>query len=224
MAEQGEKVKWHCNRCLQKTKHTVLYTITKQEETPTHEDHFDYEESVYILAECDGCEYVTMNMSYSINGHEYAVDQYPPALTRRRPLWMNDLFFEDELDGKSKYKLLQELYTGIGAQNWWLTMLGVRSLLEFVMVEKVGDNGNFVKNLGKFKEDGFISQIQLDALGPLVETGHATTHRGYQPTAADVNVVMDILENVLESIYVTTEKAKKLKVPPRNKPTAAKKS
>jgi len=73
---------------------------------------------------------------------------------------------------------LQELYTGIGAQNWWLTMLGVRSLLEFVMVEKVGDNGSFVKNLEKFLDGGFISKIQLDALGPLIEAGHATTHRG----------------------------------------------
>lgn len=37
MAGQGEKVKWHCNLCLRKTKHTVLYTITKQDVTETHE-------------------------------------------------------------------------------------------------------------------------------------------------------------------------------------------
>ena len=221
MADLGEKVKWHCNLCLRKTKHTVLYTITKQDVTETHEENFDVEETVYILAECDGCEYLTMKTSWSINGEGDMVDQYPPALTRRRPPWMHELFLEDFLDEQSKYKLLQELYTGIGAQNWWLTMLGVRSLLEFVMVEKVGHNGNFVKNLEKFLEGGFISKIQLDALGPLIEAGHATTHRGYQPTAEDVNVVMDILENVLESIYVTTAKAKKLKVPPRIKAAAA---
>ena len=134
---------------------------------------------------------------------------------------MQELFLADFWDAQSKYDLLQELYTGIGVRNWWLTMLGVRSLLEFVMVEKVGDNGSFVKNLEKFLEGGFISNIQLNALRPLIEAGHATTHRGYQPTAADVNVVMDILENVLESIYVTTAKAEMLKVPPREKPAAA---
>ncbi len=221
MADQGDKVKWHCNLCLRKTKHTVLYTTTKQDVTETHDEHFDVEETVYILAECDGCEYVTMKTSWSINGQGDMVDQYPPALVRRRPPWMHELFLEDFLGEQSKYKLLQELYTGIGAQNWWLTMLGVRSLLEFVMIEKVGDNGSFVQNLENFLEGGYISKIQLDALGPLIEAGHATTHRGYHPTAADVNVVMDILENVLESIYVTTAKAKKLKVPPRQKSTAA---
>ncbi|WP_313331228.1 DUF4145 domain-containing protein [Comamonas sp.] len=105
------------------------------------------------------------------------IDQYPPALARRRPLWVHDLCLEDFLRGQSKYKLLQELYIGIGVQNWWLTMLGVRSLLEFVMIEKVGDNGTFVKNLHKFLNAGFISKIQLDALEPLIEAGHASTHR-----------------------------------------------
>lgn len=161
-----------------------------------------------------------MKTFWSINGQGDMVDQYPAALARRRPPWLHELFFADSLGEQSKHHLLQELYTGIGAQNWWLTMLGVRSLLESVMVEKVGDNGSFVKNLGKFLEGGFISKIQLEALGPLIEAGHATTHRGYQPSAADVNVVMDILENVLESIYVTTVRAKKLKVPPRTKPAA----
>lgn len=221
MANQGTKVKWHCNLCLRKTNHTVLYTTTKRDVTETHGENFDVEETIYTLAECDGCEYVTMKTVWSINGEGDMVDQYPPALARRRPPWMHELFLEDFLGSQSKYKLLQELYTGIGAQNWWLTMLGVRSLLEFVMVEKVGDNGSFVKNLEKFLEGGFVSKLQLDALGPLIEAGHATTHRGYQPSPADVNVVMDILENVLESIYVTTARAKRLKVPPRTKPLAA---
>ncbi|WP_035208456.1 DUF4145 domain-containing protein [Paracidovorax oryzae] len=204
---------------MRKTKHTVLYTITKQDVMEAYEEDIDVEETIYTLAECDGCEYITMKTFWSINGQGDTVDQYPPALARRRPPWMLELFMADFSGAQNKYKLLQELYTGIGAQNWWLTMLGVRSLLEFVMVEKVGDNGSFVRNLEKFLEGGFISKIQLNALGPLIEAGHATTHRGYQPTSADVNVVMDILENVLESIYVTTARAKKLKVPPR-KPAA----
>lgn len=53
MADPGEKVKWHCNLCLRPTKHTVLYSITKQDVTDTHEDNFDVEETVYTLAECD---------------------------------------------------------------------------------------------------------------------------------------------------------------------------
>ncbi|WP_457445995.1 DUF4145 domain-containing protein [Roseateles sp. P5_E4] len=215
MTEAGKKVKWHCNLCLRNTRHTVLFAITKQDAVETHDEDFDVEETIYTLAECDGCEYISMKTDWSINGEGEMVDQYPPALTRRRPAWIHELFKADFLNEQSKYDLLQELYTAIGVQNWWLTMLGVRSLLEFVMVEKVGDNGSFVKNLEKFLEGGFISKIQLDALGPLIEAGHATTHRGYQPTSSDVNVVMDILENVLESIYVTAARAKKLKVPPR---------
>lgn len=217
MADQIEKVRWHCNLCLRENKHTVLYKVIKRDATTTHEEDYNVEECIYTLAECDGCEYITMKTSWSINGQGGTVDQYPPALTRRRPPWMHELFLEDFWNAQSKYKLLQELYTGIGAQNWWLTMLGVRSLLEFVMIEKVEDHGSFAKNLEKFHEDGFISKVQLDALGPLIDAGHATTHRGYQPTSADVNVVMDILENVLESIYVTSARAKRLNVPPRTK-------
>jgi Domain of unknown function (DUF4145) len=120
--------------------------------------------------------------------------------------------------------LLQELYKSIGAENHWLTVLGVRSLLEHVMIDNIGDNGRFDENLRIFHEQGFISRIQKEALGPLIEAGHATTHRGYKPTASDVQLVMDILETILESIYVTKHRADKLKVPPKAKKVAAPKN
>jgi len=47
----------------------------------------------------------------------------------------------------------------------------------------------------------------------------ASVHRNYNPTRQDVTQVLDIAENIVQSIYVSAEQAKALKkrIPPRAK-------
>jgi hypothetical protein len=56
MSDPSNKVKWHCNVCLDKRWPTVLYEIVKKDVSETHGADFDVKVTNYTLAECNGCE------------------------------------------------------------------------------------------------------------------------------------------------------------------------
>jgi hypothetical protein len=54
----------------------------------------------------------------------------------------------------------------------------------------------------------------------LIEAGHAAMHRQYVPERADIEILMQITESLIETIYVHPAKARRLgKIPARDKKT-----
>jgi hypothetical protein len=100
-----------------------------------------------------------------------------------------------------------------------LAAMGIRALLEHVMVEKVGDQGSFKNNLDAFESQGFISKSQRMVMEPVLEAGHATMHRSFKPTQSHLVALIDITENIIESIYINQLRALEISktVPPRAK-------
>jgi hypothetical protein len=86
--------------------------------------------------------------------------------------------------------------------------MGIRAILENVMVAEVGDQGSFAANLEAFSEGAYISLVQRDAMAEILDAGHAAMHRGYKPSVTDLNTALDIAEGIVLAIYVHTEKAK----------------
>jgi hypothetical protein len=95
--------------------------------------------------------------------------------------------------------------------------MGIRALIEQVMINKVGDKGSFVKNLDAFQQSGYISLVQRDALNDILDAGHATIHRAYEPKTKDIQIALDITEGILAAVFVHADAAKKVsaRVPPR---------
>lgn len=104
--------------------------------------------------------------------------------------------------------------------------MGIRSVIEQVIIEKVGGHGTFSKNLNAFHEKGYISLVQRDVLDGALEAGHAVTHRMFNPTEQDLTILLDIVEGILAAIYVHPDEADFLskRVPPRGSSAAAKKT
>jgi hypothetical protein len=91
-----------------------------------------------------------------------------------------------------------------------------------VMVEKIGDVGRFDQKLNELEKAGFVSSKNREVLAAALDAGSAAAHRGYAATPAEVNIVMDIVENMLQAVYVLHDAAQKLKksTPPRPARTA----
>ena len=96
-------------------------------------------------------------------------------------------------------------------------MMGARTLVDMVILNKVGDVGTFAKKLKALEDQGFVGSRNREVLAAVLEAGNAVTHRGkdYQPE--QVNQVMDIVENLLQAAYVLERVAKTVKdaTPPR---------
>ena len=172
----------------------------------------------YETLKCLGCENIRLRHTSSFSEDDEAtINYFPPAIFRQQPAWFNELW--RELSGEDDFveKLLKEIYVALRNNLPSLAAMGVRSLIEKVMVSKTADKGTFAKNLDEFEQLGYVSRIQRERLEAILEAGHATIHRAFTPSTQDVITLVDLAEHIVETVYLHESKIKDLKkrVPPR---------
>ncbi len=203
----------HCNMCGQKTKHRLLKVATdrgREEQESAGEVSW---ETTNEMLECCGCANVVLRRTdWFSEDPDLKVRYFPPAASRTPPRWDYKLPTSLQL-------LLDEVYRSLDADNVRLPMMGARALIDMVATEKVGDVGSFGQKLKKLENDGFVSPKNREVLEAALDVGSAAAHRGHAVSASQANDVMDIVENLLQAVYVFSDVARKLKqtTPPRKK-------
>jgi hypothetical protein len=119
-------------------------------------------------------------------------------------------------------ELLEEIYEALHANSRRLAAMGIRTLVEQVMQDKVGDQGSFTKTIETFCRKGHIAPLQKKRLNTILEAGHASVHRQFKPDPEDLRTALDIVESLIAEICVHPDRAKRLaeRVPARRKPPA----
>jgi Domain of unknown function (DUF4145) len=200
-----------CSSCIRQTIHKVLH-----ERALSDEDRI----TTYAMLECSGCHSVCLGEQVRfIPDGELEQSYYPSPVSRKEPDWLDRLIIGltgNKNDGKLG-SLLHEIYQAVYGGQYRLAAMGIRALLEQVMVSKIGDRGSFEKQLDAFEEEGYISFIQRDAVRVTLEVGHAAMHRAYSPTEDDVKLALDVVEGVMAPLYHHRSQAEKMadRVPPR---------
>lgn len=192
-----------CRCCMRYTRHEVL--ATKQvDEAEEHEHGWHLiSRSAYSMIQCRGCEAVSLveREDYPAYDGNARVFYYPPPLARRIPEWH---FRLAAFDGEMR-ELLAEVNSAMRADTRRLALMGVRAIVDMLLSDKVGPSGGFQARMDRLVTAGHISPKNRSVLDAVLEAGHAAAHRGYEPSAVDLNRVMDIVENVLQSLYVLDE-------------------
>jgi hypothetical protein len=195
-----------CSSCLQKTTHRILHSENQ-------DDEFGFL-NTYSMLECAGCH--TISMCHEIRDLDTAENKYYPSpASRKRPVWFNYLFMDRDVSNLGW--LLSEVYRAVDGGQHRLAAMGIRALLEQVMVKLVGDLKTFDEKLDELQAKGFISLIQRDAMRDTLEMGHAAMHRGFKPDEPELSLALDILEGILAPIYGHAKESSKLakRIPPR---------
>lgn len=208
-------VQAHCNVCTGFRNHQVIAADSRTHHyyDEDKDTASDVEETVK-LAKCCGCGAYTMIITIN-DGHTQERSQFPSPSSRKAPEWLFEIFLEDKVENPVKHAFIKEIYTALSTGALRLATLGIRALLEHVMIEHVGDKKTFGKNLDAFEADGYISKKQREAIEPVLEAGHASMHRGFAPTYQDVIHLLDVSENLLQSIYIYAPRSAALKIPQR---------
>jgi hypothetical protein len=213
--------KSYCNRCGEITHHDLLAFEHQQSSGGPDEMRWD---DRFEFLRCRGCHSVSMLNTFrgEDSDDEEVVTRFPPAIARREPRWMTELHFATGIfdfneNRSTVHVLLQEIYIALQNNTRSLAGMGIRALLDRVIVDKVGDKGSFAANVGAFKEAGYLSSHQQRILTTIIDAGHATTHRGWRPSIDDLNTLLDVAESIVEQVYLHDKKAARLskKVPPR---------
>jgi hypothetical protein len=202
MADEDKYQRLHCNGCRRDTKHEVLKTTERVGST----EYCDWRIEVKML-ECCGCQEVSLQrVSTTDSDAEPDIDVFPPRMSRWVPDWRYNLPVELN-------HLLIEIYCALHAESYILATLGTRVLIERVMMERIGDDrGSFEAHLDELRKLGLVTDEGRDVLAAALEAGHAAMHRGYVVKPYQLDIVMDIIETLLLSIYVLPKQSKDLKV------------
>ncbi|CAE6687937.1 hypothetical protein R69888_00075 [Paraburkholderia haematera] len=207
--------KAHCNTCGGNRNHEVVHSETT---SWSDDDHNVSGSDTYETLKCLGCENIKLrHTSWFSEEPESAVNYFPPAIFRPRPKWMEQLWIELPAEDGFVDELLKEIYVAIHNNLRSLAAMGVRSLVEKVMISKAGDKGSFLKNIAEFERLGYVSRIQRERIEAILEAGHAAIHRDFRPTTKDVITLVDIAEHIVETVYLHESKVNELRkrVPPR---------
>ena len=159
---------------------------------------------------CLGCGEVKMRHSKWVTDEQPKVAYFPPAVFRPEPRWFSDLWQHIPPGEVQVLRLLKEVYVALHNDLLALAAMGIRAVIERMMVLKVGDHGQFGKNLHQFELAGFVSRLQRERLQAVLELGHAAIHRGVSPNRDDMIAVLDVVENLVEVLYLHDEKIEAL--------------
>jgi hypothetical protein len=215
----NETIKTHCNRCQGDTNQTVLHSEKFLWEDQ-FEDGYPIEGTdIYEMLKCCGCDSIILRHTEWFSGNidnqgkMYPVfHYYPPAISRTEPTWLHELDTIIDEEKEFIHDLMKEIYSSLHNNSRRLATMGIRALLEHIMINKAGDQGSFSKNIDSFGAQGYISLTQEEILKTILEAGHATIHRAYSPSTEDLHTCMDIAESIVASIYIHPDKANKLKL------------
>lgn len=206
MSNVKEEYTWvHCNRCGHETKHDLLCKHKNEESiNPFPFDHLTVEfVTTHSLLVCRGCEEVTLSKrdwcSEDDPTSQRDLTFYPPRVSRRKPAWMDRVELPGEYVG-----LLDEVYLALHADSRRLATMGARALIDLIIQRRVGDQGTFADGLKEMVDRGFLSSHNRALVEAAVDAGHASSHRGYRPSADDIATVVDIVENLIQNELLET--------------------
>lgn len=201
-----ETIKTHCFNCDRETNQDVLFKELELEpkEIVWRNEEGDQSESAWIVAgniwnlsKCRGCEKINFKHIFR-QGPERETDRvfhFPRKPIRQTPKWIIKLPMQ-------YVEVLNEVYVSLNERLFILSLTGIRTLLDIYIVNKIGDAGTFKQKLNKLVNAGIITSTKATVIEAAIEAGNAAAHRGYKPDKETLFLVLDIVENLLQSEIV----------------------
>lgn len=196
----------HCNNCARPTIHDIV--ATRVVEYDSGGDNSDlppfWWKDRYEMLQCRGCGSVCLRDIYEdVTGKQ--ISYFPPPVSRRSPAWRSQLPSEIR-------EVLEETYVALHNDGRRLALMGARTLVDMLIVDKVGDAGSFQEKLVQLQSAGMISARGREVLAVALDAGNAAAHRGYKPDPEDLSAVIDIVENLLQATYHLNKVAARIKL------------
>ncbi len=203
-----------CDKCRCETRHEILH---KTVQTDNDDNTGIWSKTIDEMIRCAGCHTVSLRRTGFFSEFvepdgqpEAMIKYYPSPSPRHRPVWVDKL--PDELEG-----LMGEIYEARRGPSVRLIAMGVRAVIDFVMLAEIGDSGGFEEKLQRLLDKGLISQTQHDTLATVVDAGSAAGHRGFKPAVELIDGMIDVVESLLQQHYIVGPMVATLKrtIPPR---------
>lgn len=200
-----------CNKCDNRTNHNVCSSVEFYWDTEDIQGIDNYE-----IVRCSGCDGISFRISssnsedcdYGINGeiiHPESEEIYPNRIMGRTTL--AEMYFLPE----KVRSIYEETHVALCTKLRILAGVGIRALIESVCLEEKAEGKNLEKRIEDLVKKGVLTKTNAEILHKTRFLGNRAAHEVKAASDAELDVAFDILENLLETIYIIPKKAEKLK-------------
>lgn len=192
-----------------KCKHCLSYCYHK----PIHGGQIESNSKsrkTFNLFKCERCGNLTLTtylweVPGSMMGDSFVTEikRFPPEIYRNKPDWYQQL-------DKEYTQILNEVYEALDNFLFSLASSGVRTAIEKILNNILGDIGGFEKKLKTLLEQKVIDKTEHELLEALIEAGSASAHRGFIPDEDLINHMMEITEHLFYELCIRKPKTEDL--------------
>jgi len=206
----GETREVVCRRCDQQTNHAVRGSVMYSWSTQDIQGV-----DIYEIIQCKGCDALSFRIGSSNSEDFDVVDDemihpeteeiYPSRLMGRTE--MEDIY---SLPEKIR-TLYKETHAAMSTKHRILSGMGIRALIEAVCLEEKADGKNLEKRIDDLVTKGVLTKRNAEVLHKTRFLGNRAAHEIYAAKDTELEVAFDVVENLLETVYVIPDKAEWLK-------------
>jgi hypothetical protein len=200
-----------CNRCDNTTNHVVCSSV---EFSWGNEDIQGID--THEIIRCSGCDSISYRIGSSNSDdfeqddegnyfHLEAEEIYPSRLMGRSAL--EDIYSLPE-KVRSIYK---ETHVALCTKLKILAGVGIRALVEAVCSEEIAEGRNLEEKIDNLVSKGVLTKRSAEVLHKTRLLGNQAAHEIKAPSDSELDVAFDIVENLLETVYIIPKKAERLK-------------
>lgn len=208
----GKIRKVACNQCDKKTNHKVLNSARYSWDSEEIQACRDYE-----IIQCLGCDMISFRIGSS-NSEDYdelddegnliyleKEEIYPSKLTGRT------MFPEVHYLPERLRTVYEETHFAICTKLRILAGVGVRTLIEAVCKEQSAKGKGLEKKIDDLVTKGVLTARNATILHKIRFLGNRAAHEAEAPSDEELDIAFDIVENLLETVYVIPRKSELLR-------------
>jgi hypothetical protein len=200
-----------CRDCGRITRHEVLHN--HDVESAANDDYPDKEE--WQIVRCRGCH--TCGFRYVYHDYVDIFETQDGEQTHRRDV----NFFPSSIRNHKQLgrswllsdvvrKVYDQTLASYGAKSYLLASIGLRATIEAVCGDLGVVGPSLEKRIDKLFKEGYVSNEDKKRLHAIRFLGNDAAHEVVEPGEVDLRVALDIVENLLNSVFILTKRAESL--------------
>lgn len=204
-----EPIKSFCDNCQGYTNHDILFDKTIQR----YEDEDYYYGLKYLTIQCRGCE----NIVFRSEMHDYE-SAYPDDLNN----WTYDIAVNTYPQPLKNYRAIKEPHLlptqikivyketldALRSNSFLLAGVGFRAVVEAICIDKEIAGRNLELKIDSLSKNRYITDKEAERLHAVRFMGNDSVHEMAVPTERALYVVLEIIEHLLNNLYIIDQHAK----------------
>ncbi len=205
MSENHKFVKCYCDFCEKETNHVI-----KASETDTSSNDEYWWNCDYSIVKCCGCGTISFLTATTEEGDveysEYGEINYPTRLKtypyhKRFAKTISDLW-----SIPSSIRIIyKETINALNNECYLLAAAGFRVIVEAICLENKIDGKSLETKINNLCKKGVITKNDRDRLHSIRFMGNDSVHAIKEPDKRQIRLVLDIIHNMLNGLYVLTK-------------------